>query len=422
MSQEVSDDLPVDPSPRWNTPTKFLVALVIMVLLGWALLQFQSLWGPLIAMIILAYLLSPVAGWLSRSARLPWATAVLVVYGVLLVVIIGLLVVAGVALQRQVVGLYTAVVAISGDLPGYVQETLAHPIALGPVVIDPASIEVQQVLQPLTSAIQPALSQLGTAVSSVATVTATSVGWTLFVIVLSYYLLADVGQLTTSMEKRVPPAYRDDARRLAGSLGPIWNSFLRGQVTLSGILGLMVGVMLSILGVSYAPVLGLLAFALDFIPYVGATISFTVGTLVALFQGGNWLGLNQVTYGVVVAASYFLLQQVQGYVFWPRIMGGSLNLHPVVIIVGALVMAQLVGAVGLVLAAPLIATVVVFGRYVYRKLFDLDPWADMPPALGPIRRPPISPLARLRQTGFGRRPALRQLPGEGEPKRDDPPQ
>ena len=403
-------DSPNPSSPRWNTPTKFLVALVGLVLLGWLLLQFQSLWGPMIAMCILAYLLSPVASWLSRITRLPWGPAVTIVYVVVFVLLIGLLVVAGVAIQRQIVGLYNALLDISGDLPGFVQETLSHPIVIGPFVIQPSDIDFERVLQPLTSAIQPALSQTGTVVSSIATTTATSIGWFLFVFILSYYLLADVTGVVQGLDQRVPAVMREDVRRLALSLGPIWNNYLRGQITLSGILGLMVGTALTILGVPYAPVLGLLAFVLDFIPYIGATISFLVGTLVALFQGGNWLGLNQVWYAVIVAGTYFLLQQVQGYVFWPRIMGGSLNLHPIVILIGALVMAQLVGPVGLVLAGPLVATLLVFSRYVFRKLFDLDPWEAMPETLG-LRRTP-SPLARLRWAGLGRRPMPRRLPEE----------
>jgi predicted PurR-regulated permease PerM len=405
-------DSPQPVSPRWNTPTKFLVALVSLVLLGWLLLQFQSLWGPMIAMCIIAYLLSPVASWLARVTRLPWAASVTIVYVVVFILLVVLGIVAGVAIQRQVQGLYNAVVNISGDLPGFVQELTNRPIVLGPITIDPATVDARQLLQPLTSAIQPTLSQLGTWVSGFATGTATGLGWFFFVLILSYYLLADLGNVLTGLDQRVPATLREDVRRLAASLGPIWNNYLRGQVTLSGSLGIMIGVMLSVLGVSYAPVLGILAFVLDFIPYIGATVSFLIGTLVALFQGGNWLGLEPIWYAVVVGAAYLILQQIQGYVFWPRIMGGSLNLHPLVIIVGALVMAQLVGVVGLMLAGPLIATLMVFGRYVFRKLFDLDPWEGAPDTLKFMKRAPTSPLASLRSIGFGRRPKLRHLEPE----------
>ncbi len=405
-------DSPQPVSPRWNTPTKFLVALVCLTLLGWLLLQFQSLWGPMIAMCIIAYLLSPVAGWVARLTRLPWAASVTLVYVVVFILLIVLGIVAGVAIQRQVLGLYNAVVRISGDLPGFVQELTRRPIVLGPFTIDPATVDVNQLLQPLTSTMQPALGQLGAWVSGFAAGTATGLGWFFFVLILSYYLLIDLRNVLTGLDQRVPLALREDVRRLASSLGPIWNNYLRGQVMLSGILGIMVGVTLSVLGVRYAPVLGILAFVLDFIPYLGAMVSFSIGTLVALFQSSNWLGLDPIWYAVVVGAMYLILQQIQGYVFWPRIMGGTLNLHPLIIIVGALVMAQLVGVIGLMLAAPLIATLLVFGRYVFRKLFDLDPWEGTSGALQFTRPAQVSPLARLRSIGFGRRPKLRHLEPE----------
>lgn len=399
-------------SPRWSTPVKFLVALVFIVLIGWLLLYFQGLWGPMIAMCILAYLLAPLAGWVSRTTRLPWGPSVLIVYLVVFIILIGLLIGAGVAIQGQIIGLYDRMVSIASDLPGFIDETFSRPILLGPFIIDPATINFQPILEQLASAIQPALSQTGSAVGSIASVTATSIGWLFFVLILSYYLLADVGDVLKGLEERVPPVMREDVRRLAASLGPIWNSFLRGQVTLSGILGVLVGITLSILGVSYAPVLGILAFTMDFIPYIGATISMAIGVSVAFFQGGNWLGVEQPWFALIVAAAYLILQQLQGYVFWPRIMGGSLNLHPLVIMIGALMMAQLVGPVGLVLAGPLIATLLLFSRYAYRKLFDMDPWTNIP--FSPImpRRPVASPLARLREVGFGRRPALRNAPPE----------
>jgi len=63
----------------------------------------------------------------------------------------------------------------------------------------------------------------------------------------------------------------------------------------------------------------------------------------------------------------------------PRILGRSLHLHPIIILVGAFVAASIAGVVGLLLSAPTIATLRLFGRYVYRKLFDIDPWPPAPP-------------------------------------------
>ncbi|MGH2522315.1 MAG: AI-2E family transporter, partial [Anaerolineales bacterium] len=259
---------------------------------------------------------------------------------------------------------------------------LSRPFAIGPLVIDLSSIDLRPLYDQLLNAIQPALSQTGTFVGSLASGTASFLGWLLFILIISYYLLHDLKNLVPSIEQVVPEGYRYDVRRLAAELGPIWNAYLRGQITLAIVMGLVVGITMAVLGVRYAPVLGLMAGLLEFIPIIGPFVAGVVAVVVALFQPSNYLGLFPVYFALLVAAAQILLSQIENNFLVPRIIGGSLNLHPVVIIVGALVAANLAGIIGLLLSAPLIATLRLFGRYVYRKMFDLDPWPD------PLAPPP----------------------------------
>jgi len=219
------------------------------------------------------------------------------------------------------------------------------------------------------------------------------------VLAVAYYLQHDLKKIVPSIERFVPAGYASDVRRLADELGPIWNAFLRGQIILALVMGLVVGLTMFVLGVGYAPVLGLLAGLLEFVPIVGPLIAGTVAVLVALFQAGNWLGLPPLYFALVIVAASILLQQLENNLLVPRIIGGSLNLHPVVILIGAVIGASLAGIVGLLLSAPTIATVRLFGRYAYRKMFDLDPWGDVGPAAAPAPpalRPPRA-LPRPRQ-------------------------
>jgi hypothetical protein len=131
---------------------------------------------------------------------------------------------------------------------------------------------------------------------------------------------------------------------------------------------------------------------------------------VALFQESNYLGLNPLTFAIVVLIASVLLQQIENNFLVPRILGGSLNLHPIVILVGALIAANLAGIVGLLLSAPIMATLRLFGQYVYRKMFDLDPWPERP-----VRpRPPTEVRwwrwLRLRAAGLWTR---RKPPSDG---------
>src|SRR5690606_2600198 len=89
-----------------------------------------------------------------------------------------------------------------------------------------------------------------------------------------------------------------------------------------------------------------------------------------------------VTFALVVAVVYVAIQNFEAVVVVPRVMGGSLNLHPLVIIVGVLAGASLAGALGVILAAPIIASMRVIGQYIYGKLLDKPPFPTAPPREG----------------------------------------
>ena len=123
-------------SPRWGPFTKFLIALVFVVLLGALLLRFQQMIVPLVLAVVLTYLLRPVATALATRTGLAWRAAVAVVYLVLLVTLLGLLTLSGIALIQQIQSLYTAVVDIAADLPTNVQRIISAPFTLGPFRFD----------------------------------------------------------------------------------------------------------------------------------------------------------------------------------------------------------------------------------------------------------------------------------------------
>jgi predicted PurR-regulated permease PerM len=378
-------------SPRWGVFTKFLVALVAVAATGALLVRFQQLITPLVLAVAIAYLLRPLVAAVVVHTRLPWGAAVAVVYGVLLLLFATLLAVAGYAILQQLQDLYATVLNIAFHWPEHWQRIMTAPVSFGPFAIDlsrPLEIGAfrldlsQMNWQPIHSqvlgAIEPALGRTGVIIRSLATGTAETLGWSLFVLVASFYLLFDWRRIAPSIGWLVPAGYTGDARRLVGALGPIWNAFLRGQIRLAIVMGLANGLAMAALGVRYAIVLGLLGGLLEFIPIVGPFILGATAVAVALFQPSNWLGLGPLPYALVVLAVAILLQQLENNFLVPRIIGGTLNLNPVMILVGAIVAADLAGIVGLLLSAPVLATLRLLGRYVSRKLFDLDPWDDPP--------------------------------------------
>jgi predicted PurR-regulated permease PerM len=135
-----------------------------------------------------------------------------------------------------------------------------------------------------------------------------------------------------------------------------------------------------ILGVQNSLALGLLSGLLEFIPTVGPVIGAVVAVLVALFQPSNYLGLAPWQYALAVLALMIVIQQLENNLLVPRIVGGALDLRPLIVIVGVFMGASLFGILGAILAAPVIASMKLLGTYAWRKLFDLPPFpGDEPP-------------------------------------------
>jgi len=406
-------DAPVAPtSPRWGPFTKFLVALIGVFLAGALLARFEQMIAPLVLAVMLTYLLRPVVATMVARTRLSWHAAVGILYLAVIVLLIGLLTAAGIAIVQQTQGLLGLVTQIaSSDLPNQLQHLLSGPVHIGPFLFDlsrpfsigpfrfdVSNVNWQPLLTQILASVQPALSQTGTVISDLAGRTAQSLGWTLFILIISFYLLFDTHRLVGSFEGIVPPNYTYDAKRMVGALLPIWNAFLRGQITLAIIMGSLIGITMTILGVRYGVVLGLLGGMLQFIPIVGPLIYGTTAVTIALFQPGVWFGLSPVTHALIVLGDVVVLQEISDNILVPRILGSSLHLHPVAILVFALIMANLAGLVGLLLSAPTLATLRLFGQYIYCKMFDLNPWPDPPPITHPSLERAWARWVRLRWT------------------------
>ena len=218
---------------------------------------------------------------------------------------------------------------------------------------------------------------LGPLAGSAATVVRGAVSgvvWTLFVMVFSFYTVKDGPRFGRFVAQNVPEPWRPELDRLWREVTRIWDAFVRGQLGVAFIMGVVVWLTMSILGVRNAPVLGLISGTLEFVPAIGPVLAAVPGILIALFLGSSWLHLPTIWFAVMVGFTYFLLQQFENLFLVPRVVGRRVRLHPAMVIVGALAGLQLGGVLGVLLAAPTIASARLLLGYAYRKLFDEEPF------------------------------------------------
>lgn len=342
------------------------------------LIRFQSLIAPLLLAFVLTYLLHPVVAWLNRVVPISWRTAANIIFLVLVILLLGSFTLTGFAVVGQLESLISVVQRFVNDLPGIVEELTTQVYELGPYTFSFSQYfsesDINSLTQQLLGVIQPLIGQAGSLISAVAGQTVNVLGQIFFIMLVAYFLLADMGRIPDKLVDIELPGYDADIRRLGSALGRIWNAFLRGQVILFTLTVLVYSILMGALGLRYALGLALLAGLARFVPYVGPFLTWTVTALVAFFQRGNYLGLEPWQYVILVLVLAIIVDWVFDNMLSPRILGRSLGLHPAAILVAAIIALNLLGLVGVVLAAPVLASLTLIGRYTMRKMVDQDPW------------------------------------------------
>lgn len=377
--------LPSSNSPRWGSTIKLVVGLTFVAIVAALVVRFRNILGPLLMAFILSYVLHPLANWMSKSTRLSWRASVNLIYLVMLLALVGFFTATGVALVQQATSLYTTVRDfVNNDLLDLVTNLSTQRFFLfGVIYVDMTQIlgqtDVQSLVNQALSIIQPALGQAGGLLSSLASSTLSSLGWGFFILLVSYFTLADAGQVPDMLAGVELPGYNADLRRLGRQLGRIWNAFMRGQLVLYVLTVISSFTLLSILGVRNALVISLIAGGARFVPYVGPFITWAVTGVVAFFQTSNYFGLETWQYVLLVVVASVILDQVFDNIVTPKLYGSTLGVHPAAVLVAAIIAANLLGIIGLLLAAPVLATLSLFTGYAARKMLDLNPWPDPEP-------------------------------------------
>ena len=373
-------------SPRWGSTTKLLVSFILVGIAAFLLYRFANLITPLLFIFIIAYLLHPVTAALSHGLHLSWKAAVNIAYLIILVVLLGLLTWGGVGLVGQVQSLIKSIQDIVANLPAYVQDLSTRVFVFGPFRYDMSTLDLDlnTISQQLLSIVQPLLGRTGTLVGTVASGAASIFGWVFFVLIVSYFVMIESSGLRRDLFKVDIPGYEEDMNRLGDELSRIWNAFLRGQIIIFTLATGIYSVLLPIMGVRYALGIALMAGLAKFLPYIGPAITWVVMALVTFIYPAGWMADRPLLYMAIVVIITLVIDQIIDSFITPRIMARTLKVHPAAVLVTALVAANLLGLLGVVIAAPFLATFMLIGRYVSRKLFDMDPWtaaaSEPPPA------------------------------------------
>ena len=252
----------------------------------------------------------------------------------------------------------------------------SKPLEIGPFSFDLSRLELESLWTQLLNIVQPLLSQMGSIIGSLASGIGNTVLWLVFTLLISYFILAESNAAQASLINFQIPKYQVDITKLGQQMGHIWNAFLRGQLVVILITIAYYSVLLSILGVRYFFLLAILAGLARLVPYVGTAVAWTTYGLIALFQA-NHFGMQPFPFALLVVGCAWVSDLLLDNFMVPRVMSDALEIHPAAVLVMVIVSASLFGVLGMLLAAPVLASLKLVLTYITRKLSDQDPWANL---------------------------------------------
>ncbi len=392
----MSVEKPNSNSPRWSSSFKTIIGLTTAAMLMALLIYYRSIIGPLLLAFILVYMLHPLAALLNSHTRLSWRASVNIIYLILLILLVTSSTLTGLAAVQQIQSLLRVIERFVNDLPNLIDNLTKQVILIGPYKIDLSQYtDLGQIGNQVINTLQMLIGRAGNLVGTLATATASTIGWGIFILVISYFVLADAGKVPNALDYINIPGYSFDIQKMSSIMGRIWNVFLRVQLMIVILVIISYTILLSVLGVRYAFAIATLAGLARFVPYVGPLVTYIVLALVTLFQGGNYFNLQPFYYTLLTIALSIVMDQIYDNLVSPRIMGKSLGVHPAAVLVVAIIAANLIGLIGLLLAAPALASFNLLGRYVIRKMLDKDPWVDLKEVADPMGFPWLSRLVRI---------------------------
>ena len=181
-----------------------------------------------------------------------------------------------------------------------------------------------------------------------------------------FFLLNEKPRIQQRWKEYLPlreSPFRDEVADVLSEINRYVTAYFRGQLLVCLVDGILIGATLTIFGLNFAPLIGLLVVILTMIPYIGIIICWVPAVLIAAFQWGDW------THPIIVTGIFIAIQNLEGIFYAPRIVGNYVGLHPMTVIVSIFVWGLIIGGViGPLLAVPLTATVkVLLARYVWSR-------------------------------------------------------
>lgn len=335
-------------------------ALAIFIIF---LMVFSSILLPFVAGMALAYFLDPVADWLERRGLSRMMATVVILITFVLLFALSLIIIIPV------------VVAQASDfitrIPGYISSLQQLVAGTGSTILpDWVATQVESIRENFSKLLAEGAGFIGTLLTQIWNSGKSLVDVVSLLVVtpvVAFYLLLDWDRMVQKVDSLIPRDHVQTVRQIASDMDGTIAGFVRGQGSMCLILAVYYAVGLSLAGLNFGLLIGFATGMLSFIPYVGATLCLLIAGGVALVQ----FGADYVSIAIVLGV-FFIGQFMEGNILQPKLVGGSVGLHPVWLMFALFAFGAMFGFVGLLIAVPAAAAVGVLVRFALSRYLESD--------------------------------------------------
>lgn len=333
----------------------FILSGIALIL--WVLYLLKPVVLPFIAAFLVAYLFSPLVDKLHKIGLPRWLS--------ISIVFVGIGVVLTLAMWYLVPLVWQQLMYARDSIPAGIHwlNYTFLPWVSQTFSVDPMEIDTQQMSTVVMEYIQTNYS--ADSIQAMLLKVAQSglnfiqIGGTVVLIpIIAFYFLLDWDRMLESFRRLIPRPYEKSTLHIVNECHSVLGAFVKGQFLVMFLLGTVYAVGLQVIGLEVGLIIGMVAGLASIIPYLGFAVGIIAAVIATLFQFGiDWMQL------VLVGVVFMIGQAIEGYVLQPFLLGDKIGLSPVAVVFAVLAGAQLAGFLGMLIALPVAAIIVVLLRH-----------------------------------------------------------
>lgn len=350
---------------QWSLAFRYVVGIVFFIAVVAFVFYAREAMRNLVIAAFVAYLINPAVEYLSKRMIMTRTAAVNFVYFSSLILLVGLPVTLAPIFYDEAQIVIQDLLNLSSQL----SSTLSQPVRIFGLVF-----HLEEWAQSLNQVQGAFLTPLPEQALQLLETTSVGVLWFVIILVSVHIFLSEWPTMRDRLFSLVQEPYRDEVQELYRRVRRIWMAYLRGQIVLMIIVGVVFTITWLIMGIPGALVLGVIAGLFTLVPDVGPFLAVVIAAGVALLEGSTWIPLSNFWVAGILVIVYLVLINLKNFFLRPIIMGRSVHMNEALVLIAILIATILEGVLGALLVVPVLASVIVIAGYIQRRVLGLPPF------------------------------------------------